>query len=165
MTLMLYGCCGLFEAELDGDVNDAGALKDVQEMKESLQQVQCPSPSRPHHSCRPQSHNARPEQIAAVETNFTTVESFTMCSHVQVFAAEDPETTTDEEEAMPEAQRGAPGGASEAERRAVLERLQGQDNHLAAGFKVRLYHPNVQDCCPPLLWRLHYIITAGCRTY
>ena len=30
------------------------------------------------------------------------------CSHAQVFAAEDPETTTDEDEAMPEMQQGAP---------------------------------------------------------
>ena len=56
---------------------------------------------------------------------------------MQVFAAEDPEMTTDEDEAEAmEAQQGAAAGASEAERRAVLERLQGQDNHLAAGFKV-----------------------------
>lgn len=55
---------------------------------------------------------------------------------MQAFAAEDPETTTDEDESMLEAQHDAPAGASVAERRAVLERLQGQDNHLAAGFKV-----------------------------
>ena len=57
---------------------------------------------------------------------------------MQAFAADEPETTTDEDESMPEELHGAPAGASEAERRAVLERLQGQDNHVAASFKVSL---------------------------
>ena len=79
-----------------------------------------------------------PELTAEVETGLPIIEGFRIHYHVQVFTVDDPETTTDEDEAGPEAQRGAPAGASEAERRAVLERLQGQDNHLAAGFKVRL---------------------------
>ncbi|CAK0787853.1 hypothetical protein CVIRNUC_011075 [Coccomyxa viridis] len=70
----------------------AGALKDVQEMKESLQQA---------------------------------------------FTAEDSGTETDEEAQPKQASRAAPlQGASGAERQAVLERLQGQDHPLAAGFKI-----------------------------
>ena len=57
----------------------------------------------------------------------------------QAFTAEDPGTETDEE-AQPGQASGAGllQGASGAERQAVLERLQGQDHPLAAGFKVSL---------------------------
>ena len=47
---------------------------------------------------------------------------------------------TDEEAQPKQASRAAPlQGASGAERQAVLERLQGQDHPLAAGFKVGAY--------------------------
>lgn len=63
---------------------------------------------------------------------------------LQAFVVDDSEATTDEEDTAPstsaaQASQEIPEGASstEAERHAVLERLQGQDNPLAAGFKVR----------------------------
>ena len=77
----------------------------------------------------------------------------------QAFRAEDSGTETDEEaqptqasstETDEEAQPGQASGAATlqgatgAERQAVLERLQGQDHPLAAGFKVS---PATQ-CCP-----------------
>ena len=83
---------------------------------------------------------------------------------VQAFAAEEPQTTTDEDEGMPEELRGTPAGASEAERRAVLERLQGQDNHLAASFKVGL---RLTRCTRPQQskpFRLYCCIPGTCVT-
>ena len=58
----------------------------------------------------------------------------------QAFTAEDSGTETDEE-VQPKQASGVPPlqGASGAERQAVLERLQGQDHPLAAGFKVSAY--------------------------
>ena len=58
----------------------------------------------------------------------------------QAFTVEDSGTETDEEAQPKQASRAAPlQGASGAERQAVLERLQGQDHPLAAGFKVGAY--------------------------
>lgn len=59
---------------------------------------------------------------------------------LQAFTAEDSGTETDEEAQPKQASGAAPlQGASGAERQAVLERLQGQDHPLAAGFKVGAY--------------------------
>jgi hypothetical protein len=58
---------------------------------------------------------------------------------LQAFAVED--STTDEEEAPPPKEASSqesPKSSQDAERRAVLERLQGQENPLAASFKVSL---------------------------
>ena len=63
----------------------------------------------------------------------------------QAFTAEDSGTETDEEAQPKQASGAAPlQAASGAERQAVLERLQGQDHPLAAGFKVG--STNVHAC-------------------
>ena len=123
-------------------------------MKDSLQQVQCvPSPFSDLHCCGliARLYCYSPDSAAASKDPEGA-------SDMQAFAAKDPETATDEDESMPEAQHGAPACASEAERRAVLERLQGQDSHLAAGFKVCCHrtptselHQDrvVASCLPP----------------
>ncbi len=70
---------------------------------------------------------------------------------MQAFAAEDSEAITDEKGRA--RKQGPQGSSSEAERRAVLERLQGEDNPLAAGFKVspdlslHMSHSGVQSAC------------------
>ena len=72
---------------------------------------------------------------------------------MQAFAAENSEATTDEEGRAAKGLQEQQESSSEADRRAVLERLQGEDNPLAAGFKVspdlslHMSHSGVQSAC------------------